>query len=102
MNESANKTPGKRKININGTWQQHIANIEVTIPLLRPSWAYRNKCININSKLSIYETLVRPVMRSIRDKPDNSKTIIMMSNIVIKSLRMMHGYTLGNRTVRTK
>jgi len=54
---------------------------------------WKNKYLNINSKIRVYKSTIRPVIRYV----DTSKTLQMMRTVEMKIIRSIHGKTLHDR-----
>ncbi|XP_045477884.1 uncharacterized protein LOC123683031 [Harmonia axyridis] len=59
---------------------------------------WRNKYLNINSKVRIYKTAIRPIITyAAETRPDTARTTQMMSTTEMRIIRRIHGKTLLDR-----
>ncbi|XP_045466553.1 uncharacterized protein LOC123675250 [Harmonia axyridis] len=59
---------------------------------------WRNKYLNINSKVRIYKTAIRPIITyAAETRPDTARTTQIMSTTEMRIIRRIHGKTLLDR-----
>ncbi|XP_050510702.1 uncharacterized protein LOC126887314 [Diabrotica virgifera virgifera] len=63
---------------------------------------WKNKYLNIESKVKIYKTTIRPIITyAVETRPDTNRTLQMMRIVEMRTLRSIQGKTLRDR-IRTE